>query len=157
MSGIYTVQFNGVVAATGVQQDFIEIISHASKQCVLLAWGLSQSTEVGDTQEEGLSLLVKSGQTTTGTGGTVPTPTNNDGAGASSGFTAEVNNTTKATGGTIVTHYAYNWNVRMPFDQVYTEQMQLVFGAGRRITIELATGPADPITLSGYAVVQEIG
>ncbi len=155
MSGIYTVQFNGVAAT--VQQDFFELVAHASKQCVLLAWGLSQSTEVGDTQEEGLSLLVKSGSTVSGSGGSAPTPTNNDGSGAASGFTAEANNTTKANTGTIVTHYAYNWNVRMPFDQVYTEQMQLIFGAGRRLTIELATTPADSITLSGYAVVQEIG
>lgn len=155
MSGIYTVQFNGVAATA--QQDFFELVAHASKQCVLLSWGLSQSTEVGDTQEEGLSLLVKSGSTVSGSGGTAPTPTNNDGAGAASGFTAEANNTTKANTGTILTHYAYNWNVRMPFDQIYTEQMQIIFGASRRLTIELATTPADSITLSGYAVVQEIG
>lgn len=155
MSGIYTVQFTGV--AVTAQQDFFEIVAHSSKQCVLLGWGLSQSTEVGDTAEEGLSIIVKSGQTTSGSGGSAPTPVVTDFSGGASGFTCEVNNTTKASAGTIVSHYPYNWNIRVPLDVIYPEQFQLIFGAGRRLTIELGTTPADSITLSGYAVIQEIG
>ncbi len=156
MSGIYTVQFNGVAATA--QQDIFAIVAHATKQTVLLAWGISQSSEVGDTQEEGLSVLVKSGATVVGSGGTAPTPVSNDPVNSATvGFTARANDTTKASAGTIVTHYAYNWNVRVPLDQIYTDQMQLIFGAGRRLTVELATTPADSITLSGYIVLQEIG
>jgi hypothetical protein len=155
MSGVYTVTFTGV--AVTAQQDFFEIVAHSSKQCVLLAFGVSQSTEVGDTAEEGLSVLVKSGSTVSGSGGSSATPANNDGSGGASGFTAEVNNTTKANTGTIVTHYPYNWNIRMPLDILLPEPMQIVFGASRRLTIELATTPADSITVSGYAVIQEIG
>jgi hypothetical protein len=155
MSGVYTVQFNGV--AVTAQQDIFELVAHATKQCVLIGFGISQSTDVGDAAEEGLSILVKSGSTVSGSGGSSPTPTNNDGSGAASGFTAEANNTTKANTGTIVTHYAHNWNIRMPLDVLLPEPMQIVFGAGRRLTIELATTPADSITMSGYAVVQEIG
>jgi len=155
MSGIYTVPFSSV--AVTAQQDFFEITAHATKQCVLLGFGVSQSSDVGDAAEEGLSLIVKSGQTTSGSGGTTPTPTPNDGAGAAAGFTAEVNNTTKASAGTILTHYSYNWNVRVGMDVILPEQMQLIFGAGRRLTIELATTPADSLTVSGYAVIQEIG
>lgn len=155
MSGIYTVTFTGV--AVTAQQDLFEIVAHSSKQCVLLGFGFSQSTEVGDTAEEGLSVIVKSGQTTSGSGGSAPTPVATDGAGSAAGFTAEANNTTKASAGTIVTHYALNWNVRAPFDYVLPEQHQIIFGAGRRLTLELATTPADSITMSGYAVVQEVG
>lgn len=156
MSGFYTVQFNGV--AVTAAQDLFQIAAHATKQCVLLAWGVSQSTEEGDTAEEQLLILVKSGQTTTGSGGSAPTPVSTDPVNAATvGFTAQANNTTIATGGTILTHYAYNWNIRIPMDQVYTDQMQIIFGAGRRLTIELAEAPADSVTLSGYAVIQEIG
>lgn len=155
MSGIYTVNFSGV--AVTAQQDFFEIVAHASKQCVLLGFGLSQSTEVGDTAEEGLSVLVRTGQTTSGSGGGSFTPLPTDFTGGASGFTSEINNTTKAQDGTIITHYPYNWNIRVPLDVIYPEQFQLIFGAGRRLTVTLATTPADSITVSGYAVIQEIG
>lgn len=156
MSGIYTVQFNGVAAT--VQQDLFELVAHASKQCVLLSVSLSQTTEVGDAQEENLSILIKSGQTTSGSGGSSYTPVALDTSSTqAAGFTAEVNNTTKASAGTIVTHYPYTWNVRMPFDIILPDTMQLIFGAGKRLTVELATTPADSITISGFAVVQEIG
>ena len=52
MSGIYTVTFAGV--AVTAQQDLMALVAHSSKQCVLLGFGISQSTEVGDTAEEGL-------------------------------------------------------------------------------------------------------
>lgn len=155
MSGIYTVAFNSV--AVTAQQDFFEITAASGKPIVLIGFGLSQSTEVGDAQEEGLNILIKSGQTTSGSGGTAPTPVANDSSLSAAGFSAEVNNTTKASAGTIVTHYAYNWNVRAPLDYVFPEPMQLVMAASRRMTIELGTTPADSITISGYVVIQEIG
>ncbi len=155
MSGIYTVTFAGV--AVTAQQDLMALVAHASKQCVLLGFGISQSTEVADAAEEGLSILVKSGATSAGSGGGAFTPVPTDGVGAASGFTSRINDTTVANTGTIVNHYAYNWNVRVGMDIILPESMQLIFGAGRRLVIGLATTPADSITMSGYAVDQEIG
>lgn len=155
MSGIYTVQFNGV--AVTAQQDFIEVTAASDSPLVLIGFGLSQSTEVGDAAEEGLSVLIKSGQTTSGSGGSAYTPVALDASSAAASFVAEVNNTTKASTGTIVTHYAYNWNIRVPLDIVLPEPMQVILTASRRLTIELATTPADSVTISGYAVFQEVG
>jgi hypothetical protein len=155
MSGVYTIQFNGVAATA--QQDLFEVVAASGKPIVILGFGLSQSTEVGDTAEEGLSVLLKSGQTTSGSGGSTPTIVATDSSAPSASFTAEANNTTKASVGTIVTHYAYNWNVRMPLDVIFPEPMQLLMAGSRRATLELATTPADSITISGYLVVQEIG
>lgn len=156
MSGVYTVQFNGV--AVTVQQDLFEIVGAATKPYVILGFGVSQTTEVGDAQEENLLLLLKSGQTTTGSGGTVPTPVAVDTSSATAaGFTAEANNTTKATTGTILTHKPFAWNVRAPMDYVFTEAEQLLMAAARRCTLELASTPVDSITMNGYITVQEIG
>ena len=155
MSGVYDITFSGV--AVTAQQDLFEIVGHASRPYVVLALHLSQSTEVGDAQEEGLSIQIKSGQTTSGSGGTAPTPAPTEPGGAAAGFTAEVNNTTKASAGTIVTHDSRNWNVRGPLDIVFTQEQQKVMAAGRRLTVELATTPADSITVSGTLTVQEIG
>ena len=156
MSRVYTVQFNGV--AVTAQQDLFEIVAGSAKPCYLLGFGLSQSTEVGDAQEEGLSILLKSGQTTSGSGGSAPTPAALDATNTiAAGFAAEANNTTKASTGTILTHYATAWNVRSPLDIILPEEHQICINGGRRLTIELATTPADSITMSGYAVVKEIG
>jgi hypothetical protein len=155
MSGIYDITFTGVTISA--QQDLFEIVGHANRPYVLLALHLSQSSEVGDAQEEGLAIQIKSGQTTSGSGGTAPTPTPTEPGGAAAGFTAEVNNTTKASAGTIVTHGSYNWNVRGPLDIVFTQEQQKVMAAGRRCTVELGTTPADAITASGTLTVQEIG
>lgn len=155
MSGVYTVQFNGV--AVSAQQDLFELVANSAKPIVILGFSLSQSTEVGDTAEEALSILLKSGQTTSGSGGSTPTPVANDSTMAAASFTAEANNTTKASAGTIVTHGAWNWNIRVPLDVLFTQEQQLVMAASRRCTLELATTPADSITMSGVIWVQELG
>lgn len=156
MSGKYTVVFSGV--AVTAQQDLIAIVAGSSRTLKVLGYGLSQSTEVGDTQEEGLSILVKSGATSAGSGGNSYTPVPLDAAnGVASAFTSRINDTTIASGGTIVTHYPYNWNVRGPFDIILPEPMQIILTAGRRLVMGLATTPADSITMSGYMIVEEIG
>lgn len=155
MGRMYTVQFTGV--AVTAQQDFFEIVAGAAAGVIIHEIGLSQSTEVGDTMEEGLSILLKSGSTTSGSGGTAPTPVVLDFGEAAATATTEVNNTTKATVGTIVTHYAWNWNIRMPFQYIWTPESRPCLRVSRRMTVELATTPADSITVSGYLVFEEIG
>lgn len=152
----YTVQFNAV--AVTVAQDLFEIVAHASRVAKIIAFGLSQYTDVGDAQEELLSILLKSGQTTSGSGGSAYTPVALDPANTvAAGFTAEINNTTKASTGTIVTHYPTAWNIRGPLDIILPEPMQVILPAGRRATLELLAAPADSITMNGYMVVEEIG
>ena len=152
----YTVQFNAV-AVTGAQ-DLIEIVGHASRVAKIIAFGISQYTDVGDAAEELMSILLKSGQTTSGSGGSSYTPVPLDFANTvAAGFTAEINNTTKAGTGTIVTHYATAWNVRSPLDIILPEPMQIILPAGRRATLELLGAPADSLTMNGYMVVEEIG
>jgi hypothetical protein len=155
MSGIFTVQFNEV--AVTAAQDLFEIVAPAAKPLVLLGYGLSQKTEKGDAEEELLTILFKSGQTTSGSGGSAPTPVNQDTSGAAASFTAEANNTTKASAGTIVTHLPDSWNVRQSMRVILAEPEQIMIAAGRRFTMELLNAPTDSITMNGYLLVQEIG
>jgi len=144
---MYTAQFNAVAAT--VQQDIFEIVGPASGSVVLHRIVVSQSTEVGDAAEEGLLLLIKKGQTTTGSGGSTVTPVD-IGLGATTfGGTVKANNTAKASAGTIVTLHAEAWNVRSVFDWLPTPECRIVLQAAQRATLELATTPADSITLSG--------
>jgi hypothetical protein len=152
---IYTVQFNGV--AVTAQQDLFEINAAATKVVELMEIHLSQSTEVGDAQEEGLSILLKSGATTSGSGGTAPTAVPFELGDVAFAGTVEVNNTTKASVGTIVTHAVWNWNVRVGMDIYFPPDARKWLAPSGRMTIELATTPADSITMSGYCVFREIG
>jgi hypothetical protein len=151
----YTVQFNGV--AVTAQQDFFEVVAPADAVVVIHDIHLSQSSEVGDAQEEGLSILLKSGATVSGSGGSTPTAIPIEFGDAAFGGTVEANNTTKANTGTIVTHAAWNWNVRVPLDIIFTPETRPILSPSRRGTVELATTPADSITVSGYMTIEEIG
>lgn len=158
MSGIYTVQFSNIAVTTN--GDLFEVVAHATKILVVVAYGLSQNTELGDAAEESLRITLKSGQTAAGATNTSYTPVPTDGSSAAAGFTslvADATNATPASGGTINTHYTYNWNIRMPFDIILPEPMQIILPATRRATLTLEASPADSVTMSGYMVLQEIG
>lgn len=155
MPRLYTVVFSGV--AVTAQQDFFEITGPSDAITVLHDWILTQSTEVGDAMEEGLSILVKRGSTSSGTGGSTPTPSPVEFGDAAYGGVTDVNNTAKASGGTIVTMGSYNWNVRVPFQMIYTPETRPIISPSQRLTIELATTPADSITVSGTATFSEYG
>jgi hypothetical protein len=48
-------------------------------------------------------------------------------------------------------------NIRVPFEKVFTPETRPVLSPSRRWTLELATTPADSITMSGYVIFEEIG
>ena len=162
MSGIYAVPINGVTVSA--VQDLWAIVAHSTKQCVLLGFEITVGgvrADAGDANEDLLGLRIRSGQTVAGSGGSAAatpdslTPT--DGSNAAAGFTARINDTTQANTGTIVTHWAGALNTRAGIDKPFTETQQIIFGAGRRLTIELTEAPTTGLKIYGNAWVQEIG
>lgn len=157
MSRIYKTLFSGV--AVTAQQDLFEILAATAKTIKILRIELSQSTEVGDAQEEGLSIKLTRGigTVTSGSGGSTHTPQPIDDDDAASGATVEINNTTKMVAGTgsLEVLESWNWNVRVPFSMPLLPEERHVIAPGNRLTIELATTPADSITMSGVVTFQE--
>lgn len=151
--------YTGIIAnaAQTAQIDFFEINAPSDGVVELLEFHLSQLTEVGDAMEEMLLVQLKSGQTTSGSGGTTPTAVPLLLGDSAYGGTIEVNNTTKASGGTIVTHAQWNWNIRMPLSVIFTPETCKILNPSARMTLELGTTPADSITFGGYFVFREIG
>lgn len=143
--------------AQTAQVDLVEVNAASTKVVELLEVHLSQLTEVGDTQEEMLLIQVKTGATTSGSGGNTPTAIPRQLGDAAFAGTVETQNTTKATSGTIVTHLSANWNVRVPLDIIFTPETTVIIPPSGRLTVELGTTPADSITFGGYAVIREIG
>lgn len=146
--------------AQTAQIDFFELTAAAEKPCVIHEIYLANSTEVGDAQEEMLTLKLKraSGSVTSGSGGSTPTPVPINPDDAAAGMSAEVNNTTKlAVGsGTITDERLYAWNVRAPFHMIFTPETRPKIKGGERKVLELTTTPADSITMGGYVLIEEL-
>jgi hypothetical protein len=146
--------------AQTAQIDFFELTAAAEKPCAIHEIYLANSSDVGDAQEEMLTLKLKraSGTVTSGSGGTAPTPVPISPDDAAVGLTAEVNNTTKlAVGtGTITDERLYAWNVRMPFHLIFTPEARPRIKGGEKKVLELTTTPADSITMGGYVIVEEL-
>jgi hypothetical protein len=153
---IYTVPI--VATAVTLQVDLWELTPADDKPIEIYGLFISQSSDAKDVEDEQLAYSVIRGFTTSGSGGSAPTPSQLDRSGAAAGFTAEILNTTLAVTGTTVTLHAGAFNVRAG------EPMWLPEGsewdcsqADTRIVIRLGAAPADSLTISGTVYVRERG
>lgn len=154
MPRMYSVSFAAV--AQTAQVDFFEIVPGTNQSIVLHSVYITQSTEYGDAQDEMLGIAIKSGSTTTGSGGSTYTAVPLDFSDAASAATCKINNTTKATSGTIVTHHADAFNVRAGWAYRPTPEERIIVKGARRLTVELTNTPADSVTFSGTLYFQEL-
>jgi hypothetical protein len=156
MGMMYTGQFNAV--AVTAQQDLFEITAPSNAVAIIHHIELSQNTEFGDAQEEELLILLRRGvSTTTGSGGSTVTLAKLETGYASPGITAKANNTTKMSSGTITTIMPGAWNVRAERLWLPTPEIRIVLSPSERLTVELATTPADSITMNGVFTAEQIG
>ena len=154
----YTVAFDGV--AVSAAQDLWEFTAATNKPIRLLGWSLANvggTADAGDAQEELLRLIVSRGAFSTGTGGTSPTPAPVEPYDTAAGFTAEANNTTIGTNTASVTLFTHGFNVRIPDIVFLPEELQVQTDATTgRLCLRLQTAPADAVTMSGTAFVEEL-
>lgn len=153
----YRVQVTGVTVSAA--QDLFEILSAADSVTLVHALHIGQTSDVGDAQEEILSILVKRGigSVTSGSGGSSPTPQPDADGDAAFGGTVEANNTTKmATGtGSIEQVGALAWNVRIPEEKPFLRPF--VISPSNRLTFELESAPGDALTVNLTLELEEIG
>lgn len=155
---IYSVIFSAV--SISAIQDLFELTPADDKPIEIVGIELSQTgnSDVGDAQEEILKLQIIRGFTTSGSGGSAPTPQPIKRSSAAAGFTAEVNNTTVATTGTTSTLHETGWNIRAGYLNWYPEGCEPEASqANTTIVVRLPTAPADAITISGTLWVREYG
>jgi len=155
MARVYTVSFEAV--AVTAAQDFFEITPGDDHPVVLLGMTIDQSSDVGDAAEEMLRYKIIRGHTTSGSGGSAPTPRPLDPGDAAAGFTAEVNNTTIASAGTTVDLVAGAFNIRSGLAVFWPPELTPVANQGNTtIVVRLMAAPADSLTMSGTLYVAEI-
>lgn len=147
---VYSASFTAV--AITAQQDLIAIAVGSLKPIELLEFGLSQVTKVGDANETQVQILLKSGATVAGSGGTTAAPVPRNLSDTASGATCRVNDTTPAGTGTIVTDETWYWNVRVPFQRIFTPDTTKFIAANRLV---IGLGTTITMTASGYAIFRE--
>jgi hypothetical protein len=144
--------------AVTVAADLIEISPADDKPVRVRALLLGQTTELGDAAEEGISVVWVRGHTTSGSGGSAPTPRPVAPNDTAAGFAAETFNTTAASAGTGVNLARHVWNVRCPLERPYTDEEAPEATQGNvTLVLRMAAAPADSITIAGSVLVEELG
>lgn len=151
MSRMYSVVFEEV--AVSVVQDLFEIVAPSDSSVFVHALVIGQSSDAGDAESEQLSIICHRG-TTSGSGGTTPTPAPMDVQDIVFGGTAEVNNTTQATEGAIL--HADCFNVMNGYQYVWTPETRPQLKAAGRFVVELQTAPTDALTMSGTLYFEDV-
>lgn len=149
---IYTVVFEEV--AVTAAQDLWEIVAPADAVVILQKVTVSQSSDAGDSADEQLNILFHLGSTS-GSGGSTPTARPRQTGSPAFGGTIETNNTTQSTEGNQLE--AESWNIRNGYVWLPTPDDEIVISPSDTLIIELQTAPADSLTMSGTATIQELG
>lgn len=134
--------------------DWFELAPADDKPCKLRGFVISQTSEVGDAQEEGLRfrILRLPATFTSGSGGTTPTPAPMDSADVAAGATTEANNTTVATtSGTAIVLAEFGWNERnSPYEMWFPDdRFAPKVKQGEGLVIRQETTVADDVTCMG--------
>jgi len=136
-----------------------EILNAATQVIIVHGIELSQSTEIKEAEEEMIQLQWRSGMTAAGTGGNagvvaIPQLILD----AASGCTIRSFDTVKPSGGTIVTHKTWDWNLRAsPFIWMPPPEQRLVIAPSMRAALELTAAPTDATTFGGQIIIEAIG
>ena len=157
MGRFYSASFSAVAVSAAV--DVFEVLAASGKPFVLHEVVIAQSSDYGDAQAEGLSVLIKraTGSYTSGSGGSTATPAKHLTNDAAAGPTVETNNTTQASAGTgaLTTIRAEAFNVQSGYQYLPPPEQRILFGASEACVVSI-TAPVDAITLSGTVVFEEM-
>lgn len=147
----YSFSFNEV--AVTAQQDLFQIEAN-TVPVVLMGVFLSQSTDVGDSEAEGLSILIR--RVTDAVTNDVAEVKLDGGDGAANADLA-VNETTELTTGAEVIHSEI-WQVHGgSYIYLPIPEIRPVVQVGNALVVNLNTTPADSITMSGTCYFAEMG
>lgn len=161
MGRIYTVPGQGTVTTAGGDNDLFIFLPADDKPIKLRGWVFGQTSEVKDTEEEGLRISIyRMTATVTDGNGSAVTPVPVKRGSSASGFTSEFNGTTVATTSgtsTIVAEVAWinrvtPWEFWFPDDDFCPDCIQ-----GEALVIRLQTTLADDMTFVGTVFVEEMG
>ena len=138
--------------------DLLEILPADDKPIKIVSLALGQSSDVGDAQDEVISVYWLRGNTGVGAGGSAVTPRPCGLSDVAAGFAAKAFNTTPAASGTSVILPRHAFNVRGGIERPYTpDEMFETSQANTSLVLRMAAAPADSLTIFGSVCVEEFG
>src|ERR1043166_8222575 len=144
MGRFYSVPFSAV--SISAAQDIFEVLAATGKPFILHEVTVAQSSDYGDAQAEGLSILIKkaTGSYTSGSGGSTVTPAKHLTNDAAAGPTAEINNTSQASAGSgaLTTIRAEAFNEQGGYQYLPPPEERIFFLATEACVVSI-TAPAD--------------
>ena len=156
---LYVIPFEAQAVSAAI--DFFEIVAPSDAVMKLREVRITQSSEAGDAASEQLRFQIKkaTGSYTSGSGGSAGSVNKMQTGDAAAGITAEVNNTTQAVAGTgtLTTLQPECENVHNGWLHKPPPDERIPFSPSEACIISLPAAPADEVTFSGYAIVEEIG
>lgn len=157
---IYAVEFHNVSVAA--QQDFFYVKPAADKICVIEEVKLANvgiAADAGDANEElwDIEFIRVPATVTVGSGGSAFTPNplaTND---AAAGFTARINDTTKATtSGSLLVLDPDGLNIRIPYLWAPAPEHRILVANAQAVVCRLNSTPTDAVTMNGRMLVREL-
>lgn len=146
----YSFSFTDV--AVSAQQDLFQLEAQ-TVPLVLMGVFLSQSSDLGDSESEGFSILIR--RFTDAVTNDVAEVKLDGGDGAALANLA-INETTELVTGSEIIHSAA-WNILMPFEWLPPPELRPVIQVGNGVAVNLNTTPADAVTMSGTCYFAEAG
>lgn len=152
MGLMYMCQFYSVTV-TAVQ-DLFEITAPSDAVVTLHSIYVGQQSDYGDSAAEGLDIQI-SRATASGSGGTAGTENPLEVGSPAAGAVVECNNTTQATGTTVL--LSDTFNVQAGWQYRPTPEERIVISPSGILVVELPVAPADALEMSGTIIWEEIG
>ena len=146
-------------ATTGFQtvsaaSDLLEFVAPSDAVVLIHELHIGQSSDGASSDSEMLQASVIRAHTTSGSGGGSATVTPLETGQPAAGGTYERNNTTQATGGSPATLFATAFNVLSGLVHVFDPP--IVVSPSQRCVLTISA-PADALTLSANALIDELG
>jgi hypothetical protein len=155
---IYTASFSATALSSAQTYDLFVLTAPSNSRVAIREIRLGQFTEFADAQSELFSLLLMTSSTSGGGGATI-TPRNvaaYTGA-PTAGSSVTGPSTTVASTASAVLRLADSWSVAAGWYYKPDLKERIILGLDQRAVLRLGSTPADPLTLNGTLVLQELG
>lgn len=156
MGRVYTA--NLAPTAITAAADLFELTPGDDIPLLVHGFRVWQTSDLGDAQEEIITLSWVRGNATSGSGGNAAAaPVPKDHRDPTAVATFESANTTAASTGTPVTVYSTGWNVRAPLEVVFTPEQRIrADQANTLLVLRMGAAPADSLTIGASVDFEEV-
>jgi chitodextrinase len=153
----YSVVFAATtVAAASGDVDWFELTPADDKPLEIVGLFIAVTSELGDAADEWVPFQILRGHTTSGSGGSAPTPAALDSADGAAGFASEVLNTTVASTTTPIILHSDAVNVRIGYQMWWPDGYgPKATQANTTLVVRQMAAVADDVTMTGTLYVRE--